>query len=104
MRIVLGLVLAITAASGASAADFGSGSYEPGYYEPDIVYADEVYAPPPSRRVVRVGRLPCVTCPGARLPYGGLRRTYEADLPWGGLPEYCPPEFVAQQPVLVRKY
>jgi hypothetical protein len=99
MRIILGLALAITVVSGASAADVGDG-----YYESDVVYMDEGYAPSPPRHVVRSTRTPCVTCRGSRLPYGGLRRTYETTLPWGGLPEYCPPEFVTAQPVLVRKY
>ncbi|MBM1172058.1 hypothetical protein [Microvirga arabica] len=97
MRIILGLTLAIVVVSGASAADL-----DYGYDEPDVLYRDEVYAPP--RRVVRVTRTPCITCRGSRLPWGGLRRTYEADLPWGGLPAYCPPEVVSARPVLVRKY
>ncbi len=99
MRTILGLALAITLISRASAADL-----EYGYYEPGVVYMDEGYATPPPRHVVRIKRTYCVTCLSARLPYGGLRSTYEADLPWGGLPEYCPPEFVYSQPVLVRKY
>jgi hypothetical protein len=99
MRTILSLALTIMVVSGASAADLGDG-----YYEPDVVYMDEVYAPSPPRYVVRSKRTPCVTCRGSRLPYGGLRRTYEATLPWGGLPEYCPPEFVTSQTVLVRKF
>jgi hypothetical protein len=97
MRTILGLALAATIVSGVSAADL-----DYGYDEPAVLYRDEVYVSP--RRVVRVKRTPCITCRGSRLPWGGLRRTYEADLPWGGLPAYCPPESVAVRPVLVRKY
>ena len=99
MRTILGLTLAVTFVSGVSAADLNYG-----YDEPAVLYRDEVYAPPPPRRVVRVTRTTCITCRGSRLPWGGLRRTYEADLPWGGLPAYCPPEVMAARPVLVRKY
>lgn len=99
MRTILGLALTIAVVSGASAADLDYGDYEP-----DVVYMDEVYAPAPPRYVVRNKRIPCVTCRGARLPYGGLRKTYEATLPWGGLPEDCPPEFATSQTILVQKY
>ena len=92
MRTVLGLMLAVTMASGALSADLRYRSFD----------ANEVitYAP---RRVVIVRRTTCVKCPGSRLPLGGLRSTYQSRLPLGGLGRYCPPELQTHQVILIRK-
>jgi hypothetical protein len=92
MRIVLGLLLAITTSSSALSADF---SYRSVPQDEPITYAP--------RRVVTVRRTTCIRCPGSRLPLDHLRTPYQAQLPLGGLGRYCPPELETQKVVLVRK-
>jgi hypothetical protein len=98
MRMIIGLVLAVTTVSTALSADLRYGLEE----ADRVAFADEVvtYAP---RRALAARRTGCVKCPGSRLHLGGLRTTYQTQLPLGGLGRYCPPELQTRQVVLVRK-
>jgi hypothetical protein len=60
---------------------------------PAATVADEVLVEQVVKRPVRAVRtayFPCVKCRGG-LSWGGLRKTYKVELPWGGLPQHCPP-------------
>lgn len=98
MRMIIGVALVVTTASSALSADLGYRPRDVG----EAVFTDEVSIPPP-RRVTVVRRTRCTQCPGSHLPLGGLRTTYQARLPLGGLGRYCPPELQTRQVVLVRK-
>jgi hypothetical protein len=63
---------------------------------------DERVTVRPLRSRVIVVRQPCADC-GGGLPWGGLRKVRKATLPWGGLPDYCPPERVTREVVVVTK-
>ncbi len=60
--------------------------------EPSGVFdqADEVVIERPVRRTILV-QTACVTCPGSRLPLGGLGKPAVAHVPLGGLRKACPP-------------
>jgi hypothetical protein len=91
MRIVLGLVLAITTISAALSADLRYGSDDA-----DLVVASARH------RVFTVRRTICVRCPSSHLPLGRLT-TYQSRLPLDGLGRYCPPDLQTRQVVLIRK-
>jgi hypothetical protein len=63
---------------------------------------DERETARPLRSRVLVARQPCIDC-GGGLPWGGLRKVRRATLPWGGLPDYCPPERFTREVVVVTK-
>ena len=72
--------------------------------EPDVVIEtltlDSVEVRP-VRRVAAVRR-GCTRCPGAGLPWGGLREPRVAEVPWGGLDGPCPPVRSSVRAAVVR--
>jgi hypothetical protein len=55
-----------------------------------------------SPRRVTQARGGCRRCPGAGLPWGGLREPRVAEVPWGGLGAACPPAGRVSRSALVR--
>jgi hypothetical protein len=95
---VLFTILALALPGAAGAADLSLRG--PAATAGEEVYVERVVARPV--RAVRTTYLPCIKCRGG-LPWGGLRRTYQVELPWGGLPEYCPPVRAVTRAVVVTK-
>lgn len=55
-----------------------------------------------SPRRVTQARVGCRRCPGAGLPWGGLREPQVAEVPWGGLGAASPPVGRVSRSALVR--
>lgn len=91
MRLILAAALSMTI-SAASAADYG-----PTYDEPPPVRIERRGYVQPARVVRRVYCNPC-----SGLPFGGLRQPAVAELPWGGVGEYCPPAHRVRRTVALR--
>lgn len=85
MRVALATILLLGLSAAAEAADLKT--------EPDVVIETLAVEPVEIRPVKRVAvaRRGCTRCPGAGLPWGGLREPRVAEVPWGGLDGPCPP-------------
>ena len=96
MRVACATLLLLSIPFGAEAADLKPA--------PDVVIETltvERVEVRPVRRVVAVRR-GCTRCPGAGLPWGGLREPRVAEVPWGGLDGPCPPVRSSVRAAVVR--
>jgi hypothetical protein len=96
MRVALATILLLGLSAAAEAADLKT--------EPNVVIETLVVEPVevrPIRRVVTVRR-GCTRCPGAGLPWCGLREPRVAEVPWGGLDGPCPPVGRTVRSAMVR--
>ena len=100
MRVLL-VFMALVMPASVGAADLSSSA--PLAAGAEEVAVERVAARPRRAALVRTVSVPCVKCRGGGLPWGGLRKTYKVDLPWGGLPDYCPPPRVVRRTVVVTK-
>jgi hypothetical protein len=66
---------------------------------PADVIAEEAVGYPQFRKA----RAVCIGCRAASLPWGRLRKPVVAGLPWGGLPNDCPPFRPVRRVVITTK-